>query len=146
MPYRTWSRVVQLNYAELPAPFAYSRQHICKLTSSVPISTSSYSFSKSSIPWFKYKSGNHGTQQYAISYLVTSRPTQLRCTTSPICILTKTHLQIDILRTHLNIELQLFQVVDSVVQIQERKSPKHSNLSYRNCDISAPNHQHIIVT
>ena len=67
MPYRTWSRVVQLNYAELPAPFAYSRQHICKLTSSVPISTSSYSFSKSSIPWFKYKSGNHGTQQSIIS-------------------------------------------------------------------------------
>ena len=33
-----------------------------------------------------------------------------------------TLLQIDIIHTHLNIELQLFQIVDSVVQIQERKS------------------------
>jgi len=186
MPYRTWPRAVQLNYATLPVPFTYSRKHTCKLTSSIPISISSCSFSKSSIPWFKSKSGNHRntvichivlghelpnstdiyylshlhihgntlanchppypsqhrataapnrrfrgsnpraeiteTQQYAISYLVTSCPTQLRYTTSPIHILTTTHLQIDILHTHLNIELQLFQIVDSVVQIQERKS------------------------
>ena len=67
MPYRTWSRVDQLNYAALPVPFTYSRQHTCKLTSSIPISISSYSFSKSSILWFKSKSGNHGTQQSSIS-------------------------------------------------------------------------------
>ena len=85
-------------------------------------SASSFGFSDSSIPWFKSKSGNHGTQQYAISYLVTSIPTQLHYTTSPIHIITTTHSQIGTLHTRLNIELQLLQIVDSVVQIQERKS------------------------
>ena len=173
----------------------YPLQQSCKLISSIPISTSSFRFPNSSIPWFKSKSGNHWntaichivlghdqtnsseiyclshlhthdntlanwhppypsqhrataspsrrfrgsnpraeiteTQQYAILYLVTIRPTQVRYTACPIYILTTTHLQIDILHTHLNIELQLLQVVDSVVQIQERKSPKHSNMPYR---------------
>ena len=62
------------------------------------------------------------TQQYAISYLVTSSLTQLHYTDCPIHILTTTHSQIGILHTRLNIELQLLQIVDSVVQIQERKS------------------------
>ena len=62
------------------------------------------------------------TQQYTMPYLVTSSPTQLHYTTCSIYILMTTLLQIDIIHTHLNIELQLFQIVDSVVQIQERKS------------------------
>ena len=129
-----------------PIKQLYTLQQSCKLTSSVLTSASSFRFANSPIPWFESKSGNHhntaiwhtvlgqehpnSTTLYCLSHLDNHDntlakwhhpyPSQHRATASPN---------------------RRFRASNPRAEITE-----HSNLSYRNCVISVPNHPHIIAT